>query len=372
MKRYLLSSITLLALYISSIYAQSFHYPVDVAYNAASGCCYVSNWANGAGNVVRVDVNGQIIDTLLSDLKYTGGLCLAGNVLYVLKNYGLYTSSTPGYLLGYNTETGTQVCFTMIVADGYLDLVAYDQHGMLYITDEENNRVYRYDISQGITDVFVQDEKDVFGVCYDSIHDRILFASADFYWSDIKSIPRTGGPVSTLFSRTGFIEGLVTDKVGNYYYTTWGDDYQWGNEPVFKNTGTFTYEFKISDGHNRPFGLCLVPGNKLFVCNWGSHSVQLIDLSPFSVIEGSWRPYQAIVTPNPCHEQGWLTLAGATHETVLLQLFDAGGQEVYTEYITVKSANYHHDLPVGRLAAGVYCLIISGERGSSSVKVVIE
>jgi sugar lactone lactonase YvrE len=369
--RLLFLCITMLLL-LSHASTQSLFYPIDATYYPDSGYYFVSDWAEGTGKIARMNPGGQITDTLFYDLKYAGGLCLVGDTLYVLKNYGKFTVTSPGYLIGFDLATGNEICNKLIVADGYLDLVTYDFHGMLYITDEENNKLYRYNIAQGTADTFVSDDKFIFGVCYDSINDRILYTSSSFYWSDIKSIPRTGGTVNTLFSRLGYIEGMIMDEQGNFYYSSWGGDYEWGNEPVFKNSSTFTYEDTISAGLNRPFGLCLGPGNTLVVCNWGGHSVEMIDLSPFSVFEEAFQPYQAILSPNPCHDQCRLKLTGAIHEPVLLKLFDAGGQVVYNEHIMVESAGDHHALPVGRLDAGVYCLVISGQRGSTSLKLLVE
>ena len=46
---------------------------------------------------------------------------------------------------------------------------------------------------------------------------------------------------------------------------------------------------KLSNDHNRPFGMCIGHDNHLVVCNWGSHSLSFIDLDLFGVEDNKLR-----------------------------------------------------------------------------------
>ena len=62
---------------IWSFAQDSFHYPVDIVYHEIAEQYYVSNWADtNAGYILKLDIDGQIIEKYVDDLHYPGGICL--------------------------------------------------------------------------------------------------------------------------------------------------------------------------------------------------------------------------------------------------------------------------------------------------------
>ncbi|OQX77330.1 MAG: hypothetical protein B6D61_07395 [Bacteroidetes bacterium 4484_249] len=262
-----------------SISQDSLYYPVDIVYDDVAEQYYVSNWADTYnGYILKLDNEGQIINRFFDNLDFPSGLCLIDNVLYVVNNLDIYGGSLPSFLIGIDLNSGEEIFNTQISTAGtYLDLMTTDNNGNFYIGDSEKNKIYKYNIDNDTVTDFVTDVNNPYGVYYDEINDRILFTNSSFSLSFIKSINPDGGEISTLFYNSGYLEGIILDNSGNHYLSSWGGDYVWGNEPVYKTNSTFGWKYEISNNHNRPFGMCFGKDSVLVVCNWGDHSLSFLN-----------------------------------------------------------------------------------------------
>ncbi|MBC8490774.1 MAG: T9SS type A sorting domain-containing protein [Bacteroidetes bacterium] len=279
--RYFITFIILLPFFAHT--QDTIRYPVDIVYHEQSEQYYVSNWAdNTAGNILKLNSEGQITGTFYDELNYVGGLCLINDILYITNNMDLYGGSQPSYLVGININTGVSILnFEISTGGTYLDLMTTDNNGNLYIGDSEKMKIYKYNLQTGLVTDFVTNITNPFGVFYDYISDRILFTNSSFTNSYIKSKSPQGGEITTVFYHNGYLEGITMDDEGNFYLSSWGNDYQWGNEPVYKTNHDFSWKYEISNNHNRPFGMCIGKDTCLVVCNWGEHTLSFIETSGF-------------------------------------------------------------------------------------------
>jgi len=141
-----------------SISQDSLYYPVDIVYNDVAEEYYVSNWADTYnGYILKLDDEGQIIESFFDNLDFPSGLCLIGNVLYVVNNMDMYGGSLPSFLIGIDLNSGTEIINTQISTEGtYLDLMTTDNNGNIYIGDSEKDKIYKYDINNDAVTDFVE------------------------------------------------------------------------------------------------------------------------------------------------------------------------------------------------------------------------
>ncbi len=195
-----------------------------------------------------------------------------------------------------------------------------------------------------------------YGICYDNINDRILFTNSSFTLSYIKSISPQGGNISTVFSHTGYLEGIIMDSSGNFYLSSWGDDYQWGNEPVYKTNNSFGWELELSNDQNRPFGMCIGFDNYLVVCNWGDHTLSFIDLQTV-VEEANICTDMFNLFPNPSTGVVKLDFSGSTSPEVEISIMSITSQTVHKEILKTNLIN-EKTLDLDHLLPGTYIMTI--------------
>jgi len=342
-----------------SISQDSLYYPVDIVYDEVSEQYYVSNWADTEnGYILLLDNEGQIIERFYDSLNYPGGLCLIDNILYVGNNLDLYNGPLPSFLIGIDLNTGTEIINTQISTGGtYLDLMTADNNGNIYIGDSEKDKIYNYDINNDTVTDLVTNIENPYGICYDNINDRILFTTGSFSISNVKSISPQGGNISTVFSHTGYLEGIIMDSSGNFYLSSWGDDYQWGNEPVYKTDNSFGLELELSNNHDRPFGMCIGYNNFLVVCNWGDHSLSFIDLLTGVEETNIQTTNRFNLFPNPSTGVVKLDFSGSTSSEIEISVINITGQTVHKEILKTNLIN-EKTLDLHYLVPGTYCIMI--------------
>jgi len=256
---------------IFSFTQESLYYPIDIVYHAETENYYVSNWGDGEGYILKLDKEGSIVETFYSDLHYPGGLCIVDGTLYVLDNYDLNQSGNtlPSYLVGILLDSGDPVKLKKISDSGtYLDFMD-NAYGNLYITDDQQSKIYKYNIQSNTVSDFLTDLNSPFGVCYDDYNDRLIFTENGIGLSYLKSVHPLGGEVTTPYYTDAYIKGVVRHPNANFYYSTWDvNSTQWGDEEVRMVVNNFSWDYIFPALHNRPFGLCIGYDNHLVVCNW--------------------------------------------------------------------------------------------------------
>ncbi|MBN3034983.1 MAG: T9SS type A sorting domain-containing protein [Bacteroidales bacterium] len=357
----------------ATLQAQELYYPTDIIYHQPSDRFFVSNWADGNGNIIVVDDQGNPVSTFFSGLTYPGGMAIIGNTLYVVNNKDLYGGYLPSYVVGIDLTTGAQTSSFPVDSDGiYLDLMTAGNNGNLYFGDSEKERIFKYNPSGSQLTELVTGVENPFGICYDYIHDRVVFTHSTFTMSWLKSVSPDGSNLTTLMSYQGYLEGIIMDEKGDFYYSSWGNDYQWDNEPVYKNNGEFTNPNTLASDHNRPFGMCFGKNNELIVCNWGNHTLRFIDLTPYNVPElPNTLSGNISLFPNPCHGTFTLSISGIQKDTFsTIQIVDMHGSVVREWIAGITDSKIEAD--ASGLTPGIYLVRLPGIPGHPSVRMMVD
>ncbi|MCD4682050.1 MAG: T9SS type A sorting domain-containing protein [Bacteroidales bacterium] len=369
----------ILILPLYSISQDTLSYPVDIVFHEEAEHYYVTNWADtSAGYILKLNLDGDVIEKYVDDLNYPGGLCLVDNVLYFTDNLSIWGSDQqPSYIKGIDLNSGNQVLnFEVSTGNTYLDLIDTDGNGNLFIGNTRsggsNGIVHKFNIaSQELTDLATQILKP-FGVCYDNINDRVIFTHSQSSVSYLKSISPEGGDITTVFYVEGYLEGVIMHPDGHFYISSWGTlDGIWGNEPVYKSNLVNSWKYEISNDNNRPFGMCVGYDNHLVVCNWGSHSLNFIDLDLFGVDDNKLADQNINIYPNPSNGYFTISLKDVKEKEIDLTITDITGQKVFSDQIDDGNFMIDKAYDLRHLPSGTYILILRGRNSVVQGKLII-
>jgi hypothetical protein len=371
--------IILVSISFYSIAQDTLLYPVDVVYRAETENYYVSNWADGNGYILKLNAQGEVVQTFYEGLHYPGGMCLVGDILYIADNLQIWSTSAPhnSYILGIDINTA-QLVLNFEVATGgtYLDLMDTDNNGNLYIGNTRdggnNGIVHKFNIqTQQLTDLASNITKP-FGVCFDPISNRVLFTNSSSSLSFIKSISPDGGQITNVYYTNGYLEGIMMHPNGDFFLSSWGTvDAGWGNEPVIKTVHDFSWEFQLYELHDRPYGMCFGKDNFLVICNWGDHSLSFIDLELYGIEESIAGMNDFSIYPNPSGGIVYLKFNNPEIQESMISIRDICGKEVYQEKINRKDILSEKEIDLNMLPAGTYIVNIFDGQSVSHQKLII-
>lgn len=359
------------------VFAQdTLYYPSDIKYHSETETYYVSNWADGEGYILRLDKDANILETFYDGLHYASGMCLVGNTLYVLDNLDLNISGgnqLPSYLIGIDMTTAEEISKVEIGPEHiYLNFVAKAQNGFLYISDYQNNIIYKYHLQNKTVTNFLTDLSTPFGICYDIYSNRMIFTENGTGLSYLKSVHPHGGEVTTEFYTDAYIKGVVMHPNADFYYTTWDvNSTQWGDEEVRKINNDFNSDYLASGGHNRPFGLCVGYDDVIAVCNWGDHTLSFLNDEVFSVEEQSSKINLYTVYPNPSNGKFNIRFYDIASNNLEISILNIAGQQVYQEKINNSDMLVEKKFHLQHLPAGTYVVILKDDHSISQEKLII-
>lgn len=356
-----------------------YNYPLDVEYDESEALYYVSNWggqgSNDHGYILKVNTSGEILSTLFSDLSYAGGLCLIDDVLYVTDNTDLYQGSLPSYLVVIDVTNGDEIDRVEISSGGtYLDFVEADNSGNLYIGDSEKQCIYKYNIATQEFFTFITGINKPFGICFDDIEDRLLYTESKSEVSRIWSISTDGGEATKLYSFDGWMEGLVMNDEGEYFFTSWkGNGVEWGNEQVYKlNHALDGWKYELSNDQNRPFGLCLGHDDFLVICNWGSDELIFLSLIPYGTGENALQPENLSVYPNPGNGNFKVRIPALNANEASMSVVDLHGKVITSRSIDRLQAETEIALDLTFLPSGIYILLLQDGGQVQREKLIVQ
>jgi hypothetical protein len=368
--------VTLAFFALNTLAQDTLHYPVDIIYHEATQNYYVSNSANGSGYILKLDSDGNILETFYSGLHYTGGMCLVDGILYVGDNYGLWEDDQPSRLIGIDLATGNEVLnFLVASEDSYIDLMTTDNNGYLYIGNSanglNNGKVHKFDIANQILTELVFPTPRPFGITYDFINDQLVFVESGPSISFLKTVSTEGGTVNKVFYMNRRMNGVIMKENGDFFISSWGEDNNFGDESVYKVNIALNWHIEISTGHNRPFGMCIGKDNHLAVCNWGEHSLSFIDLDPFGINESHIAQKTMRLFPNPGNGHFSIRIDDVPDKSLSLAVFDLQGKEIYNEQVRVTNILFEKNLNLDFLTPGTYVIRILSDSFVSQEKLII-
>jgi len=190
-----------------------------------------SNYSTG--NIVQIDSKGKQ-SILVENKNAIQGLEIVGNVVYV---------GAGNCVQGFNLKTGEMVMNVAI--EGVLNIndVTADDNGNLYAGDVFGTKIIKVRIKDNSYSVFV-DGKGINhpnGIFFDKPNHRILVCSY-LKNSPIQSINLADSTVKTLVkTNISNCDGIVLDKYGRCYVTSWETNSIYRFDKDFSNPPTVIY-----------------------------------------------------------------------------------------------------------------------------------
>jgi hypothetical protein len=115
--------------------------------------------------------------------------------------------------------------------------------------------------------------------------------------------------------------------------------------------------------------MCIGKDNFLAVCDWGSHSINFLDLSQFSVNE-NLSSEKIKLYPNPSNGKFKIELADIASNNVEIFIFDLPGRLIYSENINIYSNKLNKELRLS-LKTGAYIVKIKDGMNIYTKKLMI-
>ena len=298
--------------------AQFFDGPESVTYDATHGRYLVSNALNG--NLVQISDEGDttFLDTSLSG---TRGLTIVDDTLYVAANEGVVT---------YDLTTDLMTSTTPIPGMSFLNDVAADSSGYLYISDSSTGQIHRMRISDHSVETIITGYASANGILYDAENDRLLFCQY-IVNAPIHEIDLIDFSVTTLLTTTfARFDGLALDGLGNIYVSAWG------TRSVYRYDSAFSQPPEvISSDQGGPADIFYNPRHSILaVPCYIDDRVDLIPISLAGIAEDPHRTPRAVAwvqnDPNPISRHTTIRYDMAVETDVAMRIYDIHGRVVRT------------------------------------------
>lgn len=181
--------------------------PESVAFDPARRLLYVTNF--GDGTLSRIGLDGTILDRRwVQDLRLPAGIKYVDGRLFVVDRTGI---------VELDPESGAVVSRSAVPGAGFINDLALDGSGAIYVTDSFKSCIYR--IADGKAETWIDDKAldRPNGILVEP--DRVLVGvSSD---ATLKSVDRTTRAVSTFLDlgSVANMDGLTADGRGGYLFS---------------------------------------------------------------------------------------------------------------------------------------------------------
>jgi hypothetical protein len=153
--------------------------PESIVYDKTRACCYVSNFGSNPANgmnynedfITKFNLKGEVLEKkFIQNLTAPTGLCLHNDFLYIVERFGIVK-----YDLN-NNKVDTRY---RVNGPGFLNDVAVDKEGTMYLTVSDTNIIYRIRNSEvekwidspefmNPNGILYDNDKIIIGVCSDN------------------------------------------------------------------------------------------------------------------------------------------------------------------------------------------------------------
>lgn len=333
----------LLSLIITSQSFSQYSSPESVTYDTVSNRYFISN--TSSSKIVQRDRQGNVTDfvTLGGSIH---GVTVHGNRVYVCNGTRVR---------GYDLTSTAEVFNVVITGSSFLNDLAADANGILYVTDFTGRRIYKVNTVTSEFWIYVANTTNTpNGVYVDSPRNRLLVCC----WganAPVRSVNLADSVITTVVNTSySNCDGISLDKFDNVYVSTWGIqsvvrfDINFVN-PTVVVTSNLSNPADIYVNRNT---------DTLAVPNAGNNTVAFYfinnpsSINPVNEIPGDYILSQNF--PNPFNPVTKIDYEITTKNFVTLRVYDVLGNEVET--LVSKSQN-----------AGKYSVDFNGEGKSSGL-----
>jgi sugar lactone lactonase YvrE len=281
--------------------------------------------SNG-NNIIEVNSNGLVIDEIGNGLpEATHGMEVVGSTLFTIDGY---------YVNAYDLTTDALLSSVLISGAGFLNGMASDGEGRVWVTDFSTKKIIEMDFSDLANPTYqvVVASTGVTpnGICYDAENNRLVFVAWTGTSSDITAVSLDDYSMSPLVANASLnsIDGIDNDNYGNYYLASWSP------QRITKYNSTFSVSevITIPGGLNDAADIAYAEEiDTLIIPNSGNNTVRLIGFSvPLNVDESETTEAAISCYPNPIVDHAVISFMHEQEGEVAIDAIDALGKVVYS------------------------------------------
>lgn len=259
----LLLILLILTVIIGYISAQTYNNPESIVYDTVDNRYLISN--KGGNSIVQLDSEGMLSNFVTTGLNEPKGLLIVGDTLISVNS-----TSIQGFLL----SNASQVINVSVAGSSFMNDATIDNKGQLYISDSNNDVIYKLNLSDGTYSTLISSGINPNGLLYIQSNNSLLICS----WgsnAEIQSFNLTDSTLTTLVTtKLSNLDGLAKDNCGNIYVSSWGANSVYVFDSLFLSPPT-----KISFGHNGPADITINQKEQILaIPNFNSNSINLVKL----------------------------------------------------------------------------------------------
>lgn len=329
---------------VSDLYAQ-YSSPESVTYDSIGKRYLVSN------------TSGQKISQRSRTGDVTDFVTVGGSIHGVTVHDNKVYVCNGTRIKGYDLTNAAEIFNVTLSGSTFLNDLAADENGMLYVTDFTNRRIYKVNTLNGEWWIYVASTTNTpNGIYVDAVRNRLLVCC----WGSnapVKSVNLADSSISNIITTPyGNCDGISLDKYDNVYISTWSA------QSVVRYDINFSGPaFNVVSGLSNPADIYVNKAtDTLAVPNASNNTVtfHLIDYpsgvnSNQTGIPNSAELYQNY--PNPFNPETVIRFDLRESKFISLKIFDILGNEI-TSLLNEKknSGNYEVKFDGSNLSGGVY------------------
>lgn len=204
----LLSSLLFAAVFVVNIFSQ-YTSPESITYDSVYNRYLVTN---SNGKIMQRSSSGGVTD-FVSSSGGTHGLAIYNGVVY---------ACTGNTVRGFALSNAAQVFTASLAGASFLNGIAIDNNGLIYLSDFTNKRIYKLNSANGAFWQYVTNTVSTpNGLVLDLPRNRLLICC----WggsAPVRAINLADSSMSILVTTTyGNCDGIKLDKYYNVYISTW-------------------------------------------------------------------------------------------------------------------------------------------------------
>ncbi len=329
---------------ISTSYSQ-YNSPESVTYDTVSSRYFISN--TSSSKIVQRDRNGVVTDFVTVGGSIHG-VTVHNNKIYVCNGTRVR---------GYDLMTGAEVMNVLITGSAFLNDLAADANGMLYISDFNGKRIYKLNTNTQEYWIYVANTANTpNGVYVDAQRNRLLLCC----WGSnapVRQVNFADSVITTLITTPySNCDGISMDRNNNVYISTWGI------QSVVKYDINFTAPAAVvTSGLSNPADIFVnKKTDTLAIPNAGNSTVTFTLLNTASSIgnEPGDHPDSFILHqnyPNPFNPLTNIEFSLTSGSYVKLTVYDIRGEEISRlANENLKSGNHKYEFDAANLSSGIY------------------